>query len=283
MAFHLGALGAFFLRVLEYADAVELGLFEEGEEFGEVFFGLAGEADDEGGADDEIRDACTHAGDQVADIGAIGLTLHCAEHLVGDVLERDVDVADHVFGLANRLNELVAPVSRVRVEQADPEVAFDLVKLAEKRGEGFALGGVDLAARVWAGLGPAIHAEIGRVLGDQIDLLHAFGNELTSFLDDGFDRAAAMASANTRDDAESAGVVAAFGDLDVGRMARRQTEARGVKVRDEGGRLGEELGHAGFAAHDFMDDRNDVRDLVQADKRVDLRQLDAAFSTFDDG
>ena len=32
-----------------------------------------------------------------------------------------------------------------------------------------------------------------------------------------------------------------------------------------------------------MDDRDDVRDLVEADERVDLRQLDAALGTFDDG
>jgi hypothetical protein len=31
MAFHLGALGAFFLGILEHADAVELGVLEEGE------------------------------------------------------------------------------------------------------------------------------------------------------------------------------------------------------------------------------------------------------------
>ena len=116
MAFHLGALGAFFLRVLEYAHTIELGLFEEGEELGEVFFGLPGEADNESRADDEFRNARAHACNQVADIGTIGLALHRAEHLVGDVLEGDVDVADHVLGLADGLNELVAPVGRVRVQ-----------------------------------------------------------------------------------------------------------------------------------------------------------------------
>ena len=199
------------------------------------------------------------------------------------MLERDIDVADHVLRLADGLDELVAPVCGVRVKQANPEISINLVKFAEERGERLALGGVDLAARVGAGIRPAVHAEVGRVLGDQVDLLHAFGDELTGFLDDGFHRAAAMASADARDDAEGAGVVAAFGDLDVSRMAWRQAEARGVKIGDEGRRLRQELGHAGFAAHDLMDDRNDVRDLVEADEGVDFRQLDATFGTFDDG
>ena len=158
-----------------------------------------------------------------------------------------------------------------------------MVELAEERGERFTLGGIDLAARVRAGFGPAVHAEVSRVLRDQVHLLHAFGDELTSFLDHGFDRATAMASADARDDAERAGVITTFGDLDVGRMAWRQAKARGVEVRDEGGRLGEKLGHAGVAAHDLTNDWDDVRDLVEADKRVDLRQFDAALGAFDDG
>jgi len=88
---------------------------------------------------------------------------------------------------------------------------------------------------------------------------------------------------DARDDAEGAGVVAAFGDLDVRRVTRGQAEAGRIEVGYEGRRLGEELGHAGFAAHDLMDDRDDVGDLVEADERVDLRKLDAALGAFDDG
>ena len=178
------------------------------------------------------------------------------------MLERDVDVADDVLGATDGLDELIAPVGGVRVEQADPEIALDLVEFAEERSERLARGGVDLATRVRTGVGPAIHAEVGRVLGDEVDLLDAFGDELARFLDDGLDRTAAVAAADARDDAEGAGVVAAFGDLDVGRVTRREAEARGVEVRDEGRGLGQELGHAGFAAHDLVDDRHDVRDLI---------------------
>ena len=199
------------------------------------------------------------------------------------MLERDVDVAHDVLGPPDGLDELVAPMGGVRVEQADPEVPLDLVQLAEERGERLALGGVDLAARVRTRVGPAVHAEVGGVLGDQVDLLDALGDELAGFLDDGFDRAAAVTAADAGDDAEGAGVVAAFGDLDVGRVTRREAEARGVEVRDVRRGLGQELGHAGFAAHDLMDDGDDVGDLVEADESVDLGELDAAFGALDDG
>jgi len=71
------------------------------------------------------------------------------------VLERDVDVADDVLGATDGLDELIAPVGGVRVEQADPEIALDLVEFAEERSERLALGGVDLATRVRTGFGPA--------------------------------------------------------------------------------------------------------------------------------
>jgi hypothetical protein len=66
-----------------------------------------------------------------------------AEHPVADVLERHVDVARHLGALGDRPDQLVAPVRRVGVEDADPEVALDRVQLPQQRGERGAARGVD--------------------------------------------------------------------------------------------------------------------------------------------
>ncbi|MEI9897185.1 MAG: hypothetical protein WDN28_25810 [Chthoniobacter sp.] len=57
---------------------------------------------------------------------------HELEHARMNVLQRHVDVAADLLTLGDAGDELVAPVRRVRVEQADPEIAFDLVEFAQE-------------------------------------------------------------------------------------------------------------------------------------------------------
>jgi hypothetical protein len=90
----------------------------------------------------------------------------------------------------------------MKVVRMEMFVAGDFVERADEGGKGFAFAAVDAAARFRALLGPLVHAEVGRVLRDEIDLLDAAFDELTDFLDDAFLRAAAMAAADARDDAE---------------------------------------------------------------------------------
>ena len=66
-----------------------------------------------------------------------------------------------------------------------------------------------------------VFAVTGCVLADESNLLHASRNELPGFGDDGFKSPRAEFSAQVGNHAEGAGVVAAFGDLDVCRRARR--------------------------------------------------------------
>ena len=64
-----------------------------------------------------------------------------------------------------------------------------------------------------------VFAVAGGVLADEGDLADALRDEVFGLGDDGRHAARAELAAELRDDAEAAGVVAAFGDLDVG--ARR--------------------------------------------------------------
>ena len=273
---HLGATRAVLSRVAENTEAFELGLLDKLAELGDVGVGFAGEADDESSADRDARDAGADALDQVANVVAACLALHAAEHVVADVLERNVDVAGDLRALRDRADELIAPMRRMRVEQADPEIALDGVQFTEKGGERGTAGRVDGGARVRA-LFLGVHAEEGRILGDQVDLLDAFLHEAAGFLHDAVDRAAAMPAADLRDDAEGAWVVAAFGDLDVRKMIRGEAEARRVVVRDVRGLALDEidwrslgLALAPLLGIDLLDDRRDLGHLVQTDEGVDF-------------
>ena len=77
---------------------------------------------------------------------------------------------------------------------------------------------------------PEIFAVAGCVLTDERDLLHAASNELPGFGDNGFKTARTEFAAQVGDDAERARMVAALGNFDVSRGARRGQEPRGVFV-----------------------------------------------------
>jgi len=235
VAIHFVGAGSFFLGVLEDAAAFKFEGLDKFQEFRVVGFGFAGEASDEGCADGEVGDAVAHFLEKVADVLAIGFPVHLLEHVIGNMLKRDVDIAGNLGALGDGFDELVGPVGGVGVEEADPEVALEFVEGAEERGEGFAFGGVDPGGGIGAVAEalPLVHAEVGRVLGDEIDFLHALGDEALGFADDGVLGAGAVLATDLGDDAEGASVVASFGDFDVGHVIRGEPESgRGI-VGDE--------------------------------------------------
>ena len=128
----------------------------------------------------------------------------------------------------DRVDEFVVDRRRIEVEQANPLEAVDLVQALEQPRE---------AAAAQA----AIAAPHRRVLRDQDQLFGASGGERARFCEDRLLAAAAEGAAQLRDDAERARMVAAFGDLQIGRGARRRDQARqkvvlgfGFEVRANG-------------------------------------------------
>jgi hypothetical protein len=67
---------AFLAGILENSHALELRLLDKSEEFFEILVGFTGETHDERGTDGEIRNAGTHAPDQIPDPGSAGFALH---------------------------------------------------------------------------------------------------------------------------------------------------------------------------------------------------------------
>jgi hypothetical protein len=80
--------------------------------------------------------------------------------------------------------------------------------------------------------GPQIEPVIGRVLRNQVQLLHAIGDELPRFLHDVRLAAAAMRAAHPRDDAETARMIAPLGNLHIREMIRRQSKPGRIERRD---------------------------------------------------
>ncbi len=60
---------------------------------------------------------------------------HASQHRVVDMLQGNIDVARDLVALRDGLDQFVAPVRRVRVKQAHPEVALDFLNFAKKRGQ----------------------------------------------------------------------------------------------------------------------------------------------------
>ena len=203
--------------------------------------GLAGKTDDERRPQRDAGNAGADAFDEIHDVLLRGFAAHPFEHVLVDVLERNVHVARDLFAFGDGLDEFVRPMRRMRVKQANPEIALERIQFAQQRadrrgigGERFGGGGKFLRRRNRAAVVRAqIESVISRVLRNQIDLLHAVGDERLRFLDDVRLRAAAMRAAHPRNDAEAARMIAALGDLQIGKMFRRQAEARRLEIGNE--------------------------------------------------
>src|SRR5207247_654545 len=127
------------------------------------------------------------------------------------------------------LDQLVAPMRRMRVEQAHPKIARNLLDFAEQTRQRRAARGIHLLAR--AGLfRPEIHSVIGRILTYKTYLLHTLGDKAAHLCDDGLGRAAAVASAHFRDDAKAARMIASFGDFQVSAVRRGEAKTRRVPI-----------------------------------------------------
>src|SRR5947199_3691706 len=63
------------------------------------------------------------------------------------MLQGNIDVARDLVALRDSLNQFIAPMRRVRVKQAHPEFAFDLLNLPKQRCERRPVSRIDRLAR----------------------------------------------------------------------------------------------------------------------------------------
>lgn len=109
-------------------------------------------------------------------------------------------------------------------------------------------------------------------MGDEVNFFNAAGDQGACFAHDGFLGAAAVLTADFRNDAERARVIAAFGYFDIGEVFGGQAEARGVIIRDPPWFVGDEVAIGEFfRGEEAIDDIWHFGELVQSDEGVDLR------------
>src|SRR5438874_3782157 len=139
------------------------------------------------------------------------------------MLQWHVDVAGDMFAFGDRGDKLITPMGRMGVEKPHPKFSVNFFNLVQQSGQGWSACGINRLA--WSRFfWPQIHPVVGRVLANQIDLPYALCYQHPDFGQDRFRRSAAMAPTHLRNDAETAWMIAAFRDLQIGGMCWRQAK-----------------------------------------------------------
>ena len=144
--------------------------------------------------------------------------LHELEHARAAVLERDVEVRQHL-AVGHQRNHVVDVRVRVHVVQAHPRA-----ERSERTREVDELRLHRLAAPEARGV-LEVGAVRARVLRDHQQFLHAGLHQALGLEHHLADRAAREVAAHRRDDAERAAVIAALGNLEVRIVPRREPDA----------------------------------------------------------
>ena len=150
----------------------------------------------------------------------MGRALHGLEHVRAGVLERDIQVRQDL-AFRHQRNNVVHMGVRIYVVQANPHA-----HVTQSFTQGLHLR-FNRPALPESGAVLDVDTIGGGVLGDHQQFLHAGIHQAPGFVHDITNGTADEFAAHVRDDAEGAAVVAAFGNLQVGIVARGQLDALG--------------------------------------------------------
>src|ERR1022692_3763069 len=123
------------------------------------------------------------------------------------MLQGNVDVGADVVVGGDDFKQAARNFVGIRVEEANPAQVFDGGQLFQKQGEAIFQAEIFTVA--------------GGVLSDQGDFADARPRQSLGFGNHRFETARAELAAQLGNDAKTAGMIAAFGDFDVGGGARR--------------------------------------------------------------
>src|SRR5690554_2676486 len=203
--------------ILETADTVQLRFGQPVEQVLEVLFGLAREADDEGRADGQIRADLTPFADPLQGSVFEGRPLHRFQHLRTGMLEGNIQVRQDL-ALGHQRDQLVHMGIGIDIVQTHPDAEFAqcLAHLGH--------AGLDRTTVPETGAVLDIHAIGAGVLGNDQHFLHSSLDQTLRLAQHLAHRPADQLAAHRGNDAEAAAVVAAFGNLQVGVVARGQLD-----------------------------------------------------------
>src|SRR5580704_7354599 len=213
-----------FVGIGENAHPIEFGGANEIAKLLEIGFGFAGEADDKRCANRDAGDDPANFFEHFEKCAGVRAALHAGEDAAAGVLERHVEIFGEARVRGDGFEQFVRDAIRVAIEESNPGKIFDLREALEKDGKAIA------QAQIFA-------VESG-VLADERNFTDARLGEIFRFADDRFETTAAEFSAELRDYAEGAGMVATFVDFDVSRVARSGDDTRREVVVKVSGKLG---------------------------------------------
>ncbi len=151
--------------------------------------------------------------------------LHALQHRGRRVLQGNVDVGADFVVAGDRLQQPLGDLVGIGVEKAHPAQLFDERQPFEQQRQ--------------AVFQAEVFAVAGGVLADERDLAHAASRQALRLGHHRLEAPRAELAPQLRDDAERARMIAALGDLDVRRPARRRQHARRVLVVEIVGKIGD--------------------------------------------
>src|SRR5215207_4871130 len=103
--------------------------------FHELFFGFAGESNNDVCRDGATRDPGADVFHEVTVLLLSVATLHVEKHLVIACLDGDLDMGHHLWEFGNGIHQIFAEIIRMRCEEADTLDAFHLMDHAQQARE----------------------------------------------------------------------------------------------------------------------------------------------------
>ena len=162
--------GALFSGIFESAESIELRLLHKRHQLLKILVGLSWKTHNQGCPDADIRDLLPQLSYQSPDGLARGLSVHGFEYSVADMLNGQVNILTDPFLFLYCMYKTVCKVVRMTVQGANP---FQFVGISNLSQQTFK---VHPLAQV-----RSIH---GRVLGNEIDLLHTHIHKTVDLPDD---------------------------------------------------------------------------------------------------
>ena len=175
---------------------------------------------------------------------------HAFQRIGMGVLVGDIEIGQQAGGRIGHYRDKVSDMGvGVDIMKANP--GPQPAKFAGKLGDVAA----HLAALPWMDVVAPVEPVGGGVLADNQQLAYPGLDQFLGLAQDGVGRAGGELSPHGRNDTEPAGVIAAFGNLQIGIMARRQGDATGGQQVDEG---------IGCGRHSLVDGVDHLFVLVRA-------------------
>ena len=205
------AVCAFLLRVGESPHTLEACPLHELYEFLEVFLCLTREANEQCCAQMQTRHLLADALYELHCLRLSNMAMHTCEHIVGDVLQSDVEILANVRLLTNNVKQFKRELVRISVVQTNPLHTLYICDVRDKVG--------DMTFAV------DVHSVVCQFLSDNLELLHATCHQFAYFLKYLLLRTADVLTSDNWYSTISTTAVATLANLYVGIVMRRSDMA----------------------------------------------------------